>query len=419
MTESSILHVDMDAFFVAVEVSDDPSLAGRPVVVGGGPHRGVVAAASYEARAHGVHSAMPSARAHRLCPDAVFLPGRYDRYVEVSHHLFEVLESFTPLVEGLSLDEAFLDVAGARRRVGSPQRVAADLRAAVADRLGLSCSVGGSTVKFLAKMASEAAKPIPSPRGPIPGSGVHIVPPGGELAFLHPHPVSALWGVGPTTHARLRQLGVSTVGDLARLDLDVVTAAVGHAQGSHLHQLASGIDPRPVVVDRGVRSVGHEETFATDLTDPTVIATETVRLADAVAARLRRAGLAGRTVTVKIRHRDFSTVTRSSTFAVATDESHALAERAKDLVASVPIGSGIRLLGVSVSGLASTAAGQMTLDDLGPRRWRQTDEAVDGIRARFGSRAIGPASVTTGRGPRSERQAPWGPKPDEPGTPGP
>ena len=309
MTAPSILHVDLDAFFASVEVLDDPSLAGRPVIVGGAGERGVVAACTYEARACGVHSAMPSVRARRLCPDAVFLPGRYDRYAELSAQLHEVFGRYTPLVEGISLDEAFLDVSGARRLFGTGEEIAWSIRDSVRSTLGLEASVGVATTKFVAKLASEAAKPAADRAGTRPGRGVVVVAPGTELDFLHPLPVRALWGVGPATLARLERFGVATVGDLAALPLSTLVTALGEAVGHHLHDLAWGRDARGVEPDRPVKSVSHEETYAHDLHLTSELAAEAVRLADGVAARLRRAGLGGRTVSIKVRFHDFSTIT--------------------------------------------------------------------------------------------------------------
>ena len=341
----------MDAFFVAVEVRRRPELAGRPVVVGGTGRRGVVAAASYEARRYGIHSAMPSERARRLCPQAVFLPGDYGLYGQVSEEVMALFRSFTPLVEPISLDEAFLDVTGARRLFGSGREIAEAIRAKVWDELALACSVGVAPVKMLAKLASEAAKPRASPAGVRPGAGVVVVEPGEELAFLHPLPVQALWGVGPATLARLQRLGVATVGDLADVPEATLVGALGQANGRHLHQLAHGIDDRPVVPDRELKSVGHEQTFARDLTTADELGREVVRMADAVATRLRAAGLAGRTVTLKVRFASFPTITRSSTVPEPIDNGPGIAAAARGLLDQVDCEDGVRLLGVSMSNL--------------------------------------------------------------------
>ncbi|HEV8296846.1 MAG TPA: DNA polymerase IV [Acidimicrobiales bacterium] len=420
MTAAGILHVDMDAFYVSVELSRDPSLRGKPVVVGGAGNRGVVAAASYEARSYGVHSAMPSARARRLCPDAVFLAGDHGYYAEVSGRVMAIFGSFTPLVEPLSLDEAFLDVRGATRLHGDPVQIAHRIRAKVLADEQLTCSVGVAPNKFLAKLASEAAKPRASRRGPVPGLGVKVVDVGEELAFLHPLPVQALWGVGPATLERLRRLGVQTVADLAALPLDNVRAALGDAAGRHLHALAHARDDRAVVPVQKPKSIGHEETYAYDHHDRGAIDAELVRLADAVAARLRRAGFAGRTVTIKVRFHDFTTITRSVTVADPVDAGTIIARAAKALAASVDPAPGVRLLGVSVSALTDRPSRQLSLTDEGDIAWSEVDGAVDRIRARFGDRAIGPAVLAGRRGLRVKRQGDtqWGPNEPGPGASG-
>lgn len=421
---AGILHVDMDAFFVSVELLRRPELRGRPVVVGGSGARGVVAAASYEARAFGVHSAMPGARARRLCPHAVFLPGDHARYSEVSGRVMEVFRSFTPLVEPISLDEAFLDVRGARRLMGPPQEIAHRLRARILEQEGLTCSVGIARVKFLAKLASEQAKPKASPDGPVLGPGVFVVAPDRELAFLHALPVKALWGVGPATLARLERLGVRTVGDLAALPVETVVAALGRSSGTHLHALAHARDPRPVVPTQAAKSISHEETFSRDRYRREELEVEVVRLADAVATRLRRAGVAGRTVTLKVRFGDFTTITRSATVDGGVASGHQLAQITRGLLDEVDVGPGVRLLGVGVSQLDDQGTRQLTLDDLlaaeaphGAADWTSAEEAIDAVRARFGDTALGPASLAGPGGIRVARkgQQQWGP--DEDGAP--
>jgi DNA polymerase-4 len=412
-----ILHVDMDAFYVACEVRRRPELAGLPVVVGGYGERGVVAAASYEARRHGVHSAMPSVRAQRLCPQALFLPGDHEWYAEVSHEVFEVFRSVTPLVEGISLDEAFLDVTGARRRLGDGVAIAHHVRRRIADELGLACSVGVAASKFVAKLASEAAKPRATPTGIVAGAGVVEVRPGEELAFLHPLAVEALWGVGPATLERLTRLGVTTIGDLAALPEAVLVGAVGKAHGHHLHELAHARDDRAVEPDRAPKSVGHEQTFTHDLFDLDACRTELVRMADAVASRLRASGLAGRTVTLKVRFHDFETITRSHTLDEPADSGPAVARAASSLLASVDPTPGVRLLGVSVSNLAPPAARQLTLDEASHGAgWDEASRAVDDIRRRYGAAAIGPATLVERDGLRVTRRGaqPWGPGSNDP-----
>ena len=409
----TILHVDMDAFFVAVELLDRPELVGQPVVVGGDGARGVVAAASYEARSYGVHSAMPSTRAKRLCPSAVFLRGRHGRYSEVSKQVFDLFRTVTPLVEGLSLDEAFLDVAGARRLLGEAPGIAWRLRRRIADELGLSCSVGVAPRKLTAKLASEAAKPRPGRTGPVPGPGVVVVRPEDELVFLHRHPVGALWGVGPATRRRLDRFAVRTVGDLAALPVDTLVGALGEAQGRHLHDLAWARDERPVVTSTAPKSVGHEETFARDHASSEWLGREVVRMADAVAGRLRRAGLSGRTIVLKVRFADFRTITRSATVPQPIDGGRAIAAVAKRLLDGVDASPGVRLLGVSVSGL-SAGGGQLSLEDGGAGSWSAATGAVDAIRDRYGDDAIVPAALAGPSGVRVKRRGDqqWGPGED-------
>ncbi len=413
----------MNAFYASVEVIEDPALAGRPLIVGGSGDRGVVASCSYEARAYGIHSAMPSIQARRLCPQAVFVHGDPARYAEYSRRIHDVFASFTPLVEGVALDEAYLDVGGASLLFGSPPRIAAAVRRRVRDEVGLDSAVGVATTKLVAKLASKAAKPRASLRGLDPGPGVVVVEPGDDLDFLHPLAVSALPGVGPGTRSRLARFGVATVGDLAALPLDTLTASLGHSLGHHLHQLAWARDDRRVEPERAAKSVGHEETYPRDLVEAAELRREVVRLADAVAARLRSSGLAGRTVTVKVRFHDHATITRSHTGAEPLDTGPELARAASSLLEAVDSSNGVRLLGVSVSGLRAGAARQLTLDwergdwAAGPG-WAQASRAVDEVRSRFGEAAVGPAALLDHRGVRVRRQGDqqWGPSEDtEPG----
>ena len=444
----AILHVDMDAFFAAVEVLDDPSLAGKPVVVGGKGARGVVASCTYEARLFGVRSAMPSVRARQLCPQAVFVDGHYARYAEMSGNLREILLSATPLVEPIGLDEAFLDVTGARRLLGDPVTIAQSIRHQVREQLALGCSVGVGRSKLVAKLASRAAKPVASPEGTRPGRGVVLVEQHEELSFLHPMPVEALWGVGPATAKRLHDLGVRTVGDLAQLPEDAVVRRLGQAQGRHLVALARADDPQPVVPDRPAKSLGHEETFAKDVYDRTTLERHVVRMSESVALHLRDGGIAGRTVTVKVKFSDFSLVTRSHTLPVAVDTATALALVVTALLEGVELDPGVRLLGVSVSGLqAAAVSSQLAFDIGGVERpteldggvtasgrpgdaeadghravrlqssWREVTAAVDAIRARFGREALGTASMVgeSGIAVPTRRQSPWGPNDDDAG----
>jgi DNA polymerase-4 len=427
----AILHVDMDAFFVSVELRRRPELRGKPVVVGGTGRRGVVAAASYEARRYGVFSAMPSVTARRRCPHAVFLPGDHDLYAQVSAQVHEVFRSVTPHVEPLALDEAFLDVTGSIRLFGSARAIAELVRERIAAELELACSVGGATNKFLAKLASKAAKPRIVAGRVEPGRGIVLVAPGQELAFLHPLPVTALWGVGPATLARIERFGVRTVGDLARIDPGALVSALGAAQGRHLHELSWARDDREVESDRAVKSIGHEETFAHDLHDHADLVREVVRLADAVSSRLRAAGTGARTVTLKLRFADFVTITRSHTAAAPIVTARAIVEAVEPMLRAVDAGPGVRLLGVSVSGFGEPAE-QLTLDALMEAErpgaaarpvvadWVAASGTIDAIRERFGAASIGPASsvVPGGEGGlrvvrRGAQQ--WGP--DHPGEP--
>jgi DNA polymerase-4 len=380
----------------------------------------VVAAANYEARVYGVFSAMPTARARRLCRQAVFLPGNHERYAEVSTRVMAIFHSFTPLVEPISLDEAFLDVTGARRAIGDGPSIGRAIRQRVLDEERLTCSVGVATSKLVAKLASEAAKPRVTPQGPAAGAGVVVVEPGRETAFTHRLPARALWGVGPKTLARLERVGVHTIGDIAALPLATLVGVLGAAHGRHLHDLAHAVDDRPVVPDQKPKSIGHEETFARDVRDAVRLGHEVVRMADGVATRLRRSKLTGRTVTLKLRYGDFRTITRATTLPAAVDDAPAIARAANDLLAVLDLTPGVRLLGVAVTGLTTGSARQLSFDELlapagsagstGPS-WREASGAIDDIRDRFGDAAIGPASAVGRNGLRIKRRGddPWGP----------
>lgn len=416
----TICHVDMDAFYVSVELVRRPELRGKPVVVGGTGRRGVVAAASYEARAFGVFSAMPSSQAQRLCPQAIFLAGDHSLYGEVSKRIMTVFADITPLVEPLSLDEAFLDVSGALRLHGSALEIAEDIRSTIWKTEGLTCSVGIAPNKFLAKLGSEQAKPKASPTGPIYGKGVFEVDLGEELAFLHPLPVRALWGVGKAMAKRLDSLGVETVGDLAAVPLDHLTRSIGVASGNHLHALANGIDDRPIESDRETKSISSEETFAHDIADKDLLDVELVRQCDAVAQRLRDNDLVARTATLKVRFGDFSTITRRTTAAQSFNSSVDLLRMARELMGSVDPGDGVRLLGIGVANLGVDHGHQLALDlDVDPAHSTETnrpspgvtDALIDDVRAKFGTGAIGPASAAVDGSLRVKRRGEqqWGP----------
>ena len=407
-----ILHADMDAFFVSVELLRHPELVGQPVVVGGTGNRGVVAAASYEARRYGVHSALPSAVARQRCPHAVFLPGDHAHYSAVSARVREVFDRYTPLVEPLSLDEAFLDVTGSIRLFGDGPTIARRIRQEVHTELELDCSVGVATNKFLAKLASVEAKPRAHRDRIDPGAGVIVVEPGAEQSFLDPLPVDRLWGVGPATLDKLTRIGVGTVRDLRRLDRVVLESALGKRLAAHLAALAIGADDRAVEPEREAKSIGHEETYGRDKHTHAELQRELVRLADAVAQRMRNQGVAARTWHLKVRFAGFTTVTRSVTTGDFINRAPDILELVEPLLRALDPTPGVRLLGVSGSNLGAPST-QMTFADLDESTPDvvATTEAVDAIRERFGDSSIGPASaVSGGRLRRVERGAQqWGP----------
>ncbi len=381
----TVLHVDMDAFYASVELRRHPELAGRPLIVGGVGNRGVVCSANYAARDFGVRSAMPMSRARRLCPEAAVLPPDMATYAAVSRGVMEIFRSVTPLVEPRSLDEAFLDVAGAVRRLGRPASIGELVRRRVAAEHGITCSVGVAPSKFLAKLASARCKP----------DGLLVVPARGVLEFLHPLPIGALWGVGERTAEQLRRLGLRTVGEVARTPCTALQHAVGQAVGASLHQLAWGRDDGRVTPDEPDRSVGAEETFDVDVADQRVIHRELLRLSDRVAARLRAAGQVGRTVSIKVRFADFSTLTRARTLPAPTDGGRELYETARQLYQALGAeGALIRLVGVRVEGLLAAEGAPRQLQ-LGARErgWREADRAVDRAVQRFGPGAVRPATL--------------------------
>jgi DNA polymerase-4 len=388
----AILHVDMDAFFASVEVRDDPSLRGKPVLVGGAGKRGVVAAASYEARRFGCRSAQPMAVARRLCPQAVVIPPRHDAYVAVSRAVFEIFERYTPRVEGLSIDEAFLDLAGTERLWGAPRQAAESLRAAVRAETGLTCSVGIARVKFLAKIASGAQKP----------DGLTEIRPGDELAFLDPLPVGALWGVGPRTQERLERRGIRTVADLRALGEAALVRSFG-AHGAHLHQLSRGVDDRAVIPDRAARSISHEDTYANDVAGVPALRRHLLSQATRVADRLVAEGLRARCVHLKIRDGDFNTETRQLTLPQATDEFRVIYQAACRLLDAVDTdGRGFRLTGVGAADFESSRA-PTQLDLLAPPptaaapRHEALQAVVSALRERFGHQALYPADAGPAR----------------------
>jgi DNA polymerase IV len=439
----------MDAFYVAVETLLDPSLRGKPVIVGGDGARGVVASCSYEARAFGIRSAMPSVRAKRLCPHAIFLRGNHALYGEYSERIHEVFRAFTPHIEPIALDEAFLDLSGATKLFGPGAEAATKVRNAVHHETKLACSVGVATNKLLAKLASKEAKP-PIGGGPMkqwpgtrrPDAGVLEVIAGCEVEFLHAVPVQSLWGVGPKTFEQLQRFGVNTIGDLAAVPRDVLVRALGPASGDHLHTLAQGVDDRPVESDRAVKSIGHEETFSHDHFSAATLETELLRMADAVSSRMRRANVRGRTVQLKLKTSDFRILTRSKTLPVAIDTARPMHRcvvallRSDDVLSEVTT-AGIRLVGVSMSNLSEDGGAsdaELRVDDgsegeqldlfAGTEENRPVVDAttetatdlaladtVDAIRSRFGSGAVGSAALA---GPKKLRvkvagDTQWGP----------
>jgi DNA polymerase IV len=386
VSEATILHADLDAFYASVEQRDDPRLRGRPVIVGAG----VVLAASYEAKAHGVRTAMGGRQARRLCPDALVVPARFSAYSEASKAVYRVFEDTTPLVEGLSIDEAFLDVRGLRRLAGTPVEIAARLRSRVREEVGLPITVGIARTKFLAKVASGVAKP----------DGLLVVPPDDELGFLHPLPVERLWGVGDVTAGKLRVLGITTVGEVARVGESVLVSMLGRAAGRQLHALAHNRDPRPVRRGRRRGSIGSQRARGRSRAGPAELDADLVAIVDRVTRRMRAAGRVGRTVVLRLRFDDFSRATRSHTLPWATAETHTVLATARGLLAAaMPLieSRGNTLIGVAVANLEDDRFVQLSLP-FHPASGGALDAALDEVRDRFGSGAVTRA-VLLGRDP--------------------
>ncbi|MFJ6652520.1 DNA polymerase IV [Microbacterium sp. NPDC091313] len=386
-TGTGILHVDMDAFYASVEVLDDPSLAGRPIIVGAPEGRGVVSSASYEARRFGVRSAMPVSQALRLCPTATVVSPHFDRYVELSRQVMAIFDEVTPLVEPLSIDEAFLDVRGARRLWGTPGEIARMLRRRVREETGLTCSIGVAATKHVAKMASTISKP----------DGLLIVPESRTQEFLSARPVRALWGVGPKAAEALESRGIRTVADILTTPRPLLDRALGAAMGERIWHLCRGIDARAVHTERVEKSIGHEETFSDDIGDVRVLHVELRRLADRVAARMRRHGVEAATVAIKVRLSDFTTLSRSRTLPEPTAVGQRIGEAAIEMFDTIERALPVRLVGVRGERLRSAVGALGLWDD--DEEWRAVEDALDGAAERFGRGAVTRAALL---GPRRD-----------------
>ena len=394
-TGCTVLHVDMDAFYASATLLSHPDLVGTPVIIGGG-NRGVVLSATYEARRFGVTSAMPMARARRLCPQATVLPPDHALYSAISAAVMETFRSVTPIIEPLSLDEAFLDVSGAVRLLGSPAVIGQHVRDTVHDEQGITCSVGVAPTKFVAKLASGLAKP----------DGMVVVPRDEVVPFVQQLPVGALWGVGERTEEALVRLGLRTVADIAHTPLATLVRGLGDATGHHLHELSWGRDPRPVEREQREKSIGSDQTFDYDIDDAAEIHRRLLALSERTAARMRAAGMTGRTVTLRVRFSDFTTITRSRTLREPTDSGRAIHEAAVGLFDALGLQRArIRLVGVRLEKLVE--ASQAPIQGvIGEREhgWREADKAVDRARSRFGSGSVRPASLIEGDTSASARR---------------
>ena len=384
ISQSTILHVDMDAFFASVEERDNPALKGRAVVVGSGV-RGVVSAANYEARKFGIHAAMPVGRAKRLAPHAIFVPPNMSRYSEVSTHIMEIFRSVTPLVEPLSLDEAFLDVTGAKRLLGSGREIAKSIREKIEASQGITCSVGIATSKFIAKLASGRCKP----------NGMLEIAHDRVLEFLHPLPVNTIWGVGPKTNEELAKLGLLTVADIANTPRQTLIRALGQVTGASLYELSWGRDYREVIPEEIDKSISAAETFDTDIEDQEIILREFLRLTEKATYRMREKDFSARTISIKVRFADFKTITRSKTLSLPLSATHEVFEVVKALFLALKLDRArVRLVGVSLDGFEDGVDGTEQLI-LGEREkgWRQATAAIDRASARFGQGSVRPARL--------------------------
>ena len=381
-----IIHLDMDAFYPSVEALDNPELRGKPVIVGGSKERGVVSSASYEARKFGVHSAQPMATAMQLCPNGIVVPVRMARYQEVSEQVFEIFYIFTPLVEPLSIDEAFLDVTGSSRLFGSPIEIAKKIKQKIVEKTGLTISAGVAPSKFVAKVASDMEKP----------DGLTIVARDKVREFLDPLPIKKMWGAGKVTQKALARIGIHTFKDLRLASVEVLEKEFGK-HGRHMHQLSLGIDPRDVVTLHDIKSIGHEDTYSKDILDLEPAKRELLSLANRVARRMRRKGLEGKTITVKVKYSDFKRITRSVTLHHYTNDSTEIYSNVCSLLEKTAVGKRpVRLLGISLSNLTDSAAGrQLSLfsQEESSEKRKELNKTADSIFEKFGNRGIRPGSL--------------------------
>ena len=380
--KQTIIHCDMDAFYASVAELDDPTLRGKPVVVGAGI-RGVVLSANYPARKFGIRAAMPVGRAKRMAPNAIFVTPDHHRYAEISAKVMEIFESFTPYVEPLSLDEAFMDVTGAQKLLGTPREIGQAIRKRVHDECGITCSVGIASNKFIAKLASGHCKP----------NGLLEIPDDRVISFLHPLPVRDLWGVGPKTAEQLERLGLHQISDIANTPLETLKRALGDATGEHLYELSWGRDFRTVVVDDPEQSIGANETFSYDMDDPEAILREYLKLTERASTRLRNRNLFAKTISITVRFADFKTITRSKTLPLPISSTHEIYQVVKDLYEALKLDRArLRLVGVSLSNLRDDAPEQLMLGQR-DKGWREAESAVDKAAARFGERSVRPARL--------------------------
>lgn len=381
-----ILHVDLDAFFASVEERDQPELRGQPVIIGGRPdQRGVVSTCSYAARKYGVHSAMPLTEAYRRCPHGIFLPGDMAKYKTASRQVFTIFHRFTPLVEPISIDEAFLDLTGCTNLFGDPLTIAQKIKELIRQEVGITASAGIAHNKFLAKIASELRKP----------DGLVWIKPEQVNSVLHPLPIGHLWGVGPKTADKLNALGIKTIGGLASIDAQLLVRAVGHAQASHLQQLAAGQDERPVLTETEIKSMGHEHTFTNDVCDLEQVLAVLLHLAEKVGRRLRRAGMFGRTVALKLRYHDFTTLTRHTSLREPTNLDQIIYQHGKDLLIKNYNGCPVRLIGISLQNLSQAATQQLSFLGIQAEQEKREKvaQAMDAIKNRYGEASITYAKV--------------------------